>query len=1802
MIVNAFRSFLTRMRGFQKPVARKQRYLRPEACLQVETLEDRALLSAGTPDPTFGNLGRATTDLTAFSDVSGDRAAAIAIQSDGKMVVAGSSVNIFNQGVVARYNVDGTLDPTFGAGGMVASSLFGGSGAIEDLELLPDGSILVAGGTSNAAGSTFGVLKLKPSGEVDTSFGIRGFAVANFPNHTVDTAHAIALQGANIVVAGQGLNAAADLDMLVAQFTADGNLDNSFGTTGLVVVAFDVAATKNDVAFDVTVDNSNKILLAGSADTGANKLDFALARLTTTGVLDSTFDTDGKKTVSVTATQDDVAFSVLVEPAPSNNIIVGGFTNVGGTNENFALARMDNSGALLGGFDTDGIVTTDFGSGADNSNDRIEAIKLVGTQVVAVGQAFQTSAVAPIRSFGMARYDIATGVLDPTFDPSSGGKLRTSFFAFAQSKATALTVDSSGRLVVAGVAGNGSFIDNFAIARYQANGALDNTFGNQGRSLTDFSFWNGAAHDAGNAVVNLPDGKFLVAGRSVPGPGATGGKFGVIAKYNADGTLDTTFAARGLVSSPLFSFDPSADDPTIGGGIEDMEVLPDGSILVTGAVIVGGVRQFGVLKLSADGQVDTNFGVRGLALADFADVGAFTLLNPHAMALQGTSIIVTGQGTNAAADTDMLVVRFTADGNRDGAFGTNGYVKVAFDIAASKNDLAYDVTIDNANKILIAGTADTGAANGFDFALARLTTTGVLDSTFDTDGKKTVSVTATQKDVAFSVLVEPSTNNILVGGYTTVAGGTTDFALARLDNLGALLGGFDTDGIVTTDFGSGADTSNDRIREIRLQGTKVVAAGFSHQTAALAPIKGFALARYDVNTGVIDSTLDATSGTGGRVRTTMFASTESRGNAFTLDNNGRYLVIGNTGTGITSDNFGLLRFQTDGTLDPAFGNGGRAATDFSPVNGPSDIAKSVAIAPDGKIYVAGGSLPNFPGFPISGAVARYNSDGTLDSTFGMGGIVGSSLFQFANGATFNIDGGGINAVKLLADGSILLAGSVNTGGARQFGVLKLTTTGAVDTTFGVRGVALANFPGYTLQTVTSLALDGTNIVVAGYGTNAAADTDMLVTRFTADGNIDNTFGATGLVAVAFDIAATKNDKAFDVTIDNAGKVVLAGSADVGANKLDMAVARLTTTGVLDTTFDTDGKKTISVTATQDDEAFTVLVEPSPSNNLLVGGYSKVTATNEDFALVRMDNSGALLGGFDTDGIVTTDFGSGTDISNDRIQEIKLQGTKVVVAGFAFQTAAIAPFKTIALARYDINTGVIDNTVDPSSGTGGKVRVGFFANTESRAEALAVDPSGNWVIAGRTGDGTSSDNFVVARLTDPPPPTVSLSVSPTSFNENGGTATVTATLSSKASAAVTVDLTFTGTGTNVTDYTRSAVQIVIPAGQLTGTVILTGVNDAATEGVETVIIDISNVTNATENGTQQVTANIVDDENGPPTDITLSANTVAENAANAVIGTLTAVDPDVGGSHTFTILPGLDGASFVIAGNQLSVGATPFNFEAGATKQVTIRVTDNAGATFEKTLTINVTNVNETPTNINLSGSTVAENAAGAVVGDLSAVDPDAADTATFTILPVGDGAQFTLAGNQLRVGSTGLDFETSPTRSVTIEATDAGGLKFQKLFSITVTDVNEAPALTNPTAAASFKKGGSPATVLPGVIASDPDTSTAFKIGGGTLEITLTLAPGKKSKPSDDSYEVGSLNSLGTVTDQTTGTTRTLTIALNSATTAANITSALQGITFTAGKKGVKVPSRQVTVRMTDAAGVQSNLITQTISVSKKKK
>ena len=204
-------------------------------------------------------------------------------------------------------------------------------------------------------------------------------------------------------------------------------------------------------------------------------------------------------------------------------------------------------------------------------------------------------------------------------------------------------------------------------------------------------------------------------------------------------------------------------------------------------------------------------------------------------------------------------------------------------------------------------------------------------------------------------------------------------------------------------------------------------------------------------------------------------------------------------------------------------------------------------------------------------------------------------------------------------------------------------------------------------------------------------------------------------------------------------------------------------------------------------------------------------------------------------------------------------------------------------------------------------------------------------------------------------------------------------------------------------------------------------------------------------------------NVAPTDIGLSSSNVVENLPkDSTVGNFTTIDVDGGPTYTYSLVSGngsTDNASFTIDCNTLKTNAV-FDFEAKNSYSIRVQTNDGKGGTYQKQFTINVTDVNDAPTNITLSSSSIAENQpVGKTVGTFTTTDPDGGPTYTYTLVSgTGntDNASFTIVGNMLKTNAV-FDFEAKNSYSIRVQTNDGRGGTFQKQFTIAVMDVNEPP-------------------------------------------------------------------------------------------------------------------------------------------------
>lgn len=387
------------------------------------------------------------------------------------------------------------------------------------------------------------------------------------------------------------------------------------------------------------------------------------------------------------------------------------------------------------------------------------------------------------------------GVLDNSF--GTNGRVITDIVS-EDNAARNLVIQPDGKIVVAGKSNTGN-IDQFALARYDVNGVLDNTFGSGGLVVTNVSMGD----DVIRGMALQADGKIVVVGYA-----GVVNEFLAVARYNADGTLDNTFATNGI-DSLLIINNPGDGDRSVPN---DVKIQSDGKIVIVGFVKnSSGKNAFAVVRYNSNGTLDTSFGIGGKQVI-FYGTGDSEL---ETLAIQSDGKIVIAGHYYNGSDKDFYTARINQFG-MDNSFGTNG---VATYDSGSGDDEAWAMELQADGSILLAGNISNG--NDADFGLLKYTTAGVLDNTFGTAGVVTTELGGNVDDYPTQVIMQPD-GKILVTGVKFET--TQDLVIARYSSTGILDNTFGINGLVIEDI----NNTNDISFDIALQADgKIVITGVS---------------------------------------------------------------------------------------------------------------------------------------------------------------------------------------------------------------------------------------------------------------------------------------------------------------------------------------------------------------------------------------------------------------------------------------------------------------------------------------------------------------------------------------------------------------------------------------------------------------------------------------------------------------------------------------------------------------------------------------------------------------------------------------------------------------------------------------------------------------------------------------------------------------------------------------------------------------------------------------------------------------
>ena len=729
-----------------------------------------------------------------------------------------------------------------------------------------------------------------------------------------------------------------------------GTLDNSFGIDGKVTTEFN-----NGYFFPVfaNIQSNGKVLVAGNV-WGYMSSGFKVVQYDTDGTLDNDF---GFELTGASAS----AFTIQ----PDGKYLL--------------------SGPDLRRYDADGNIDTGFGNaGATDLNFNVTCMVLQPDEKIIV-------AGDNGNDFVLTRFH-ANGLKDNDFGVNG---MVTTDFGSSDEEISAIAIQSDLKIVVAGYSKSSTHYD-FALARYNPDGSLDNSFNTDGKVTTDFA----GEYDKANAMAIQPDGKIVLAGVSRD---SLYNNF-ALARYDTEGNLDVNFGTDGKVTT---NFEDS--------GSEGISI----SMQAGGKIVVAGNtgNDFAVARYDTDGTLDHSFDDDGKTITDIAN--RYDFAETMATGTGGEIIIV---GTS---DFDFALVKYNVDGNLDPSFSDDGIV--TFTLGRSV-EIANSLAIQPNGKIVVAGNQNLGTT------MARYNTDGGLDNSFYADkmlrGNFSSIAFYIASYKASSIAIQPD-GKIVMGAEYDFVYGHSDF-MRRLTVIGDLDSSFisgkgskivlrpdgkivatslfddaylshialllqtDADGILDNSFAVNGGVAIDfgafnrvysPIPALQSDG-KIVVACYVSGTG----LGKVALLRYD-ETGALDSIFN----TNGIVITELeswevnsliiqpdgkilFAGSEiARFNPdgaidFDFGLNGivspgypTHIALQSDGkivaTGTDDNDFALLRFNEDGTLDNDFGQNGLVTTDF---DGGNDKANAIAIQPDGKIVVAGESDGDF-------AIARYLS-------------------------------------------------------------------------------------------------------------------------------------------------------------------------------------------------------------------------------------------------------------------------------------------------------------------------------------------------------------------------------------------------------------------------------------------------------------------------------------------------------------------------------------------------------------------------------------------------------------------------------------------------------------------------------------------------------------------------------------------------------------------------------------------------------------------------------------------------------------
>lgn len=771
----------------------------------------------------------------------------------------------------------------------------------------------------------------------------------------------------------------------------------------------------------------------------------------------------------------------------------------------------------------------------------------------------------------------------------------------------------------------------------------------------------------------------------------------------------------------------------------------DGKYVIAGSSSDQGAEpvELSLTRLLADGSRDTSFAESGVAYFPLAVPSAFTSL-----ALQADGKFVLG----GVSGSVPAVFRMTADGRPDSTFGTAGVAT----IPGNSYGLVRAIQLQADGAILIAGSDNSLNTVGF---VARFLPTGAPDPSWDGDGIRFLSPQPWTELHAITLI---GGTPLIIGESSPNYASSRFLTLIRLTATGAYDTSFDGDGIVFTPAGLNSGGRAVALQTSNTSPTKIIVAGYAQQAQSG---KDFLVARYALN-GALDTTFD-----GDGILLTALAGAGVEDYAisvrvlFTGGVPNRIIAGGNvTDTFSGTKRRAAIKLFLAGTFDTAFDGDGILIP--STALGTGDCA--AMLTSGSRIVFAGTGYSAGTVQDYDAVVSRHTtSDGTADATFGSGG------WCFLD--TGHVRGSGF-AVAVQTDGKVLVGGRGDGMDAQPF-VRRLLANGTPDSTFGDSSVQDSLFSYDSRGTVFDLALQPDGRILAAGVTPWGSQSAMFVARMHPNGALDRDFAGTGVRT--FRLGDT--DSLFSVAVQPDGRILLAGVTRINGFGGLLVVARLTASGVFDSTFGAgangvvydypglfdpcatqvtllpDGRilvvgrtrQTVGgafrvvayrllsngaldaswngfgklVTPVGYDSATPTSIAPAPNDGVIISGYTS-TAGGTPFVLRFLAN-GTRDSSFSGDGeLQLSPRGSGEDV---HAMVVRPSG-HIVLAG-TLRTSPTQPIATLARIGPD-------GSLDTSFGTAGHLDVSLVDSGDEYARDVAFDAQGRAVAVGGARDRTS----------------------------------------------------------------------------------------------------------------------------------------------------------------------------------------------------------------------------------------------------------------------------------------------------------------------------------------------------------------------------------------------------------------------------------------------------------------------------------